>query len=126
MGVEITSHGDWKHLEAFLNDVKDADIFSTLGNYGQLGVEALSNATPIGSGETAQSWFYRIVQRKGYFSIRWYNGHIVDGVPIAVILQYGHGTGTGGYVQGRNYIMPAIQPIFDVIEKEVSAILSEH
>jgi hypothetical protein len=78
-----------------------------------MGVAALSNATPVETGETANAWYYKIVRRKGYYSIRWYNSHIEDGMPIAVLLQYGHGTGTGGYVQGRDYINPAIRPIFD-------------
>jgi hypothetical protein len=79
----------------------------------------LAAATPEDSGLTAHSWSFDVVSRKGYYSIRWYNSHVVDGRPIAILLQYGHGTGTGGYVQGRDYIMPAIRPIFDQIEAEV-------
>ena len=124
--IKITQRGSFDNLEAFLNGVKDADLFSTLEQYGSLGANALSNATPVESGETAASWYYEIIQRKGYFSIRWKNRHVEDGVPIAVILQYGHGTGTGGYVEGRDYIMPAIRPIFDLIEREVIALLSAH
>ena len=92
--------------------------FAVLNKYGSLGVNALSNATPVESGLTAASWSYSIQQRPGYYSIRWHNSHIEDGIPIAVFLQYGHGTGTGGYVQGRDYIMPAIRPIFDQIAAE--------
>lgn len=87
--------------------------FSVLEKYGALGVAALQSATPVDSSETANSWYYEIVQRKGYYSVRWNNRHVEDGRPIAVLLQYGHATGTGGYVEGRDYINPAIRPIFD-------------
>jgi len=81
-----------------------------------MGVDALSNATPVETSFTSRSWYFKTVVRgKSYYSIRWHNSHVVDGIPIAVILQYGHGTGTGGYVQGRDYIMPAIRPVFDKI-----------
>lgn len=98
--------------------MKSAQLFAVLEKYGALGVAELSAATPVESGETAASWSYTIVQRPGYYSIRWHNSHQNDGVPIAVILQYGHGTGTGGYVEGRDYIMPAIRPIFDEMANE--------
>jgi len=98
--------------------MKTLELNAILNKYATLGQNALSNATPVESGETAASWYYTIVQRPGYYSIRWHNRHVEDGVPIAVILQYGHGTGTGGYVQGRDYIMPAIRPIFDQIVDE--------
>jgi hypothetical protein len=126
MSIKLTQKGEFDHLEAFLTGMKESDLGSVISQYGELGANALSNATPVESGETAASWYYEIVQRPGYFSIRWNNHHVEDGVPIAVILQYGHGTGTGGYVQGRDYIMPAIRPIFDLIEKEVVALLSKH
>lgn len=116
--ITITEKGDFSNTERYLARLKKADLFAVLGKYGSLGVAALSNATPIESGLTAASWSYSIKQRPGYYSIRWHNSHIVDGIPIAVILQYGHGTGTGGYVQGRDYIMPAIRPVFDQIVAE--------
>lgn len=84
-----------------------------------MGRNALSNATPHESGATAQAWTYTIESGAGYHSIRWHNSHSNEGVNIAVILQYGHGTGTGGYVQGRDYINPAMRPIFDQIANEV-------
>jgi hypothetical protein len=84
-----------------------------LNKYGTMGVNVLSNATPVDSGITAGSWYYTIEQRRGYYSIRWHNRHDVNGTPLAVMLQYGHGTGTGGYVEGRDFIMPAIRPIFE-------------
>lgn len=85
-----------------------------------MGVSALSSATPVDSSETANSWYFTIVQRKGYYSIRWHNRHVEHGVPISVLLQYGHATGTGGYVQGRDYINPAIRPIFDQMVSDFS------
>ncbi|HEY7418459.1 MAG TPA: hypothetical protein VH593_24985 [Ktedonobacteraceae bacterium] len=126
MGIEITEKGSFNNTETYLKKLKSSDLYATLGKYGSLGVAALSNATPTETGLTAASWYYEIVQRKGYYSIRWHNNHMVDGRPIAILLQYGHGTGTGGYVQGRDYIMPAIRPIFDQIAadawREVSKI----
>jgi len=103
--------------------MNEKELFATLGKFGSVGVNALSNATPTESGETANSWYYTIEQRRGYYSIRWHNRHIEDGVPIAVILQYGHGTGTGGYVEGRDYINPAIRPVFDQIAAEADKAL---
>ncbi|WP_334465001.1 HK97 gp10 family phage protein [Acutalibacter sp. JLR.KK004] len=91
---------------------------SALDRYGRRGVSALASATPVESGETAASWSYEIQNGDGTAAITFKNSHIVDGVPIAIILQYGHGTGTGGWVEGRDYINPAIQPIFDEIVEE--------
>ena len=116
--ITITQKGSFKNTERYLSRLKKAQLFAILGKYGSLGVTALSNATPIESGETAAAWTYSIVQRPGYYSIRWHNSNTHKGVPIAVLLQYGHGTGTGGYVQGRDYINPAVRPIFDQIANE--------
>jgi hypothetical protein len=116
--ITITQKGSFDNTERYLARLKKAQMFAVLNKYGTLGTNALSNATPVESGLTSESWFHSIQQRPGYYSIRWHNSHIEDGVPIAVILQYGHGTGTGGYVQGRDYIMPAIRPIFDQIVAE--------
>lgn len=116
--ITITQKGDFNTTTKYLNRLKREDLSKILNKYGNLGVVALSNATPRETGLTAESWYYSIVARKGYYSIRWHNHHIEDGIPIAVILQYGHGTRTGGYVQGRDYIMPAIRPLFDQIAAE--------
>jgi len=116
--ITFTEKGSFNNTEKYLSHLKSADLYATLGKYGTLGVNALSNATPVETGETAQSWYYEIVQRTGYYSIRWHNRHVEDGRPIAILLQYGHGTRTGGYVQGRDYIMPAIRPIFDQMAAE--------
>lgn len=117
--ITITQKGSFNNTERYLNRLKHAQVTSILQRYGSIGVNALSNATPVESGVTAASWTYSIVQRPGYYSIRWHNSHENKGVPIAVLLQYGHGTGTGGYVQGRDYINPAVRPIFDQIANEV-------
>lgn len=113
MGISFTQRGSFKNIESYLRRVDHDRVFSILEKYGEMGVAALSAATPVDSSETASSWYYEIVKRKGYYSIRWNNRHVEDGRPIAILLQYGHATGTGGYVEGRDYIMPAIRPIFD-------------
>lgn len=111
--ITIKQKGDFKKLNSFLEKSKGALKLSRLDTYGQKGVEALRNMTPIDSGETAKSWDYHIERSKDRVSIIFTNSNIQNGVPIAVILQYGHGTGWGGYVQGRDYINPAIRPVFD-------------
>lgn len=116
--ITITQKGDFNTVEKYLNRLKTEDQRAILNKYGNLGVVALSNATPRDSGLTSESWYFSIVSRPGYYSIRWHNRNIRDGIPIAVLIQYGHGTGTGGYVEGRDYIMPAMRPIFDQIAAE--------
>lgn len=117
--IEVTQKGDWEPTRRWLSRLSKLQLAAVLSKYGQQGVDALSNATPVETGLTARSWYYEIVTRgNSYFSIRWHNSHMESGIPIAMILQYGHGTGTGGYVQGRDYIMPAIRPVFDRILAE--------
>ena len=117
--ITITQKGSFKNTEKYLDHLSHDDVFAILSKYGSLGVNSLSNATPRDTGLTAESWYYEIKQRKGYYSIVWHNNHVVSGRPIAIMLQYGHGTGTGGYVQGRDYIMPAIRPIFDQMVNDI-------
>jgi hypothetical protein len=117
--IEFTVSGSWGKTERWLAKLKDEQIFNILDQYGPQGVAALSNATPSETGLTAQSWRYEIVHKKGYHAIHWSNSNMVDGIPVAIMIQYGHGTGTGGYVQGRDYINPAIRPIFDRILAEI-------
>lgn len=95
------------------------DLFSALEQYARQGVSALSSATPVDSGLTAGSWDYEIRKSRGFYQIIWTNGNVVDGRPIAIMLQYGHGTGTGGYVEGQDYINPAMKPVFDQISENV-------
>jgi hypothetical protein len=116
--ITFTQTGNFDKTEAYLARLKQEDLSAVLNKYGEMGVNALSNATPVDSGLTAQSWYYTIVSRRGYYSIRWHNSNVQSGLPIAVLIQYGHGTRNGGYVQGRDYIMPAIQPVFDQIAEE--------
>lgn len=113
--ISFRQKGDFSKLNRFLEKAKGAAHLSVLDKYGREGVAALSSATPVESGKTADSWFYEIERKKGSATIVFKNSNINNGVPIAIILQYGHGTGTGGWVEGRDYINPAIQPIFDKI-----------
>lgn len=117
--IVVEAKGNFKRLDAFLNKMSRGDLFKALDKFGRDGVNALASATPIDSGMTASAWNYEIRSSGGSWTITWSNSHIVDGVPIAIILQYGHGTGTGGYVQGRDYINPAIQPVMDRIAENV-------
>ena len=105
--------GDFSNTTKYLNKVKRLGILDILDKYGQAGVSALASATPVDSGVTSSSWSYAIEKSRGSLTISFHNSNINDGVPIAIILQYGHGTGTGGWVEGRDYINPAIQPVFD-------------
>lgn len=116
--ISVTQKGSFTKTEQYLKKLQEQNLLSALEKYGSQGVTALSNATPRDSGLTAESWTYTIVNRKGYYSIRWHNTNVRDGIPIAVLLQYGHGTRTGGYIQGRDYINPALRPIFDQIASE--------
>lgn len=116
--ITFSHKGDFKKTYNFLKRAKKLSM-DDLREYGELGVEALSQATPRDSGRTAESWYYQIVQTKDGYSLEFLNSNVVDGVPIAIIIQYGHGTGTGGYVQGRDYINPAIRPIFDDIARNL-------
>ena len=116
--IRITTNGDFNNTFRFLNKMSKFQINKILEKYGQMGVEALRSATPIDSGKTAESWGYEISVGKEGATIHWTNTNQNKGVYIAVILQYGHGTGTGGYVQGIDYINPAIRPVFDKIAEE--------
>lgn len=113
--ITLKQKGDFKKLDNFLERALRKAHAGKLDRYGRAGVEALRRATPVDSGTTANSWYYKIEQGPGTITLGFFNSNINDGVPIAIILQYGHGTGTGGWVQGRDYINPAIQPIFDQI-----------
>ena len=116
--IKFRQKGDFSKLTRFLEKTKEAVRFGDLDKYGREGVAALASATPVDSGLTADSWRYEITNKQGSAKITFYNSNIQNGVPIAIILQYGHGTRNGGWVQGRDYINPAIQPIFDKIVNE--------
>lgn len=111
--IRFGQKGDFSKTLNYFGKLRKAIRINGLDKYGRDGVAALASATPVESGETANSWYYEIHRNKETVSIEFYNSNINDGVPIAIILQYGHGTGTGGWVQGRDYINPAIRPVFD-------------
>ena len=113
--ISFRQKGDFSKLTSFLERAKETVHLGDLNKYGRQGVAALASATPIDSGETAEAWYYKIENNKESATITFYNSNVQNGVPIAIILQYGHGTRNGGWVEGRDYINPAIQPIFDQI-----------
>lgn len=115
--IEFRNKGDFKKTRKMLEKAEHMNIYSILRKYGELGVKALAESTPKDTGKTSESWSYSVKMDLHGASIYWSNSNIQNGIPIAVILRYGHGTGTGGYVQGRDYISPAIFPIFDGIAK---------
>ena len=115
--IEFKQKGDFAKLNRYLERMREVAKIGDLDKYGKEGVAALSSATPIDTGKTANSWSYKINRQNGSVSIDFYNSNFSNGVPIAIILQYGHATNNGGWVQGRDYINPAIQPIFDKIAK---------
>ena len=113
--ITIRSNGDFSKAMKYFERVKKAAKVDILDKYGKAGVAALSSATPVDSGVTAGSWYYKISRQNGSARIDFLNSNTENGFPVAIMLQYGHGTGTGGWVEGRDYINPAIQPIFDKI-----------
>lgn len=119
--IRVTQRGSFSNVEAFLKRMQSRKYLTGLEKYGPVGVAALAAATPVESAKTADSWYYEIHQRPGYFAIHWLNSNLEDPgqIPIAVLLQYGHGTRNGGFVQGRDYINPAMQPIFDQIAADM-------
>jgi hypothetical protein len=117
--IVIKHKGNFDKIEKFLKRASKSDYLHILEKYGREGVSALSSATPVDTGKTANSWGYEIQRFKGSAIISWTNSNVVNGVPIAIILQYGHGTQNGGYVLGRDYINPAIKPIFDKMAEDV-------
>lgn len=116
--IKFEQKGDFSKLTHYLERAKETVKLGDLDRYGQAGVNALSSATPVRTDLTANSWHYTIENSNGTVSISFHNSNIQNGVPIAIILQYGHGTRNGGWVQGRDYINPAIQPIFDSIAEK--------
>ena len=111
--IRIKHSGSFKNTERFLSKAQKLKLHNMLSRYAADGVQALAAATPVDSGKTASSWGYEVHISGSTYSVEWTNSNINNGVSIALILQFGHGTGTGGYVQGRDYINPAIRPIFD-------------
>lgn len=119
--IDFHIDGSSKKTENYLDSLLKGDMYSNLDKYGKVGVAALSNATPSRSGQTARSWGYRVIRNKTSPGIEWFNTNVNDGANIAVLIQYGHATRTGGYVHGRDYINPAMRGIFDQIASDVWA-----
>lgn len=117
--ISFAQHGDFEKSLTFMTRVRSRNVRSILEKYGQRGVETLASATPKATGKTAASWSYEIKMDDNGATLCWKNANIVDGVPIAVILQYGHGTRNGGYVEGTDYINPVMKPLFDEIAAEL-------
>lgn len=119
--IRVTTSGDFKRtrtkLEKWLN--LNGKILATLDKYGQMGVDLLSDATPRDTGETADSWAYEIGRQGGKYAIQWYNTHVENGAVVAILIQYGHGTGTGGYVSPVDYINPAMRGLFEQIRRDL-------
>lgn len=111
--------GDFSKTRKHFEKLQKAKYLDILDKYGNKGVQALSSATPVDTGLTASSWYYKIQEKPGQTSILFCNSNVNKGIPIAIILQTGHGTRNGGWVEGRDYINPAIRPIFDEIAKKV-------
>lgn len=125
--IKLSTSGNWDKTEQFLKKSSTlSNIKSTLSKYGDMGVRALSAATPIRTGETAASWTYEISVTGSKIEIAWSNSHKPYGAPVALLIQYGHGTRNGGYVQGIDYINPAMRPIFEQIESDILKEVSEY
>lgn len=126
MSIKLKSTGKYAKVQKYLEDVGNlgANIKSTLDRYGEMGVAALKEHTPKATGKTSESWFYRTTITSKSANVSWYNTNEEDGVNIAIIIQYGHGTRSGGYVRGRDYINPALRPVFDEMEQAIEKELS--
>lgn len=117
--ITFKHSGNFKNAERFMSTSRSEAFRSILNRYGRLGIDALVKATPVDTGITADSWDFWIAHHAGSYIITWTNSHVVNGAPIAILIQYGHATGSGGYVQGRDYINPTMKPIFEKIAKEL-------
>lgn len=118
-GITLEASGNYSSTTTWLQRMGRMSIESQLARYGAKGVKALASSTPVETGKTASSWSYSVTRKGDTWILSWENTNVVRGVPIAIILQYGHVTGTGGWVQGRDYINPAIKPIMDEIAEGV-------
>lgn len=117
--ITVKSEGSFNNIESFLYKMKKDDINSLLNNFGRQGVDALKINTPVDTGLAASSWDYQIEYKNGLYSIVWTNSNIESGVPVVILIQYGHATGTGGWVEGKDFINPAIRPLFDKFAQQL-------
>lgn len=119
MGITFSSKGTWKDTTKWLKNRKEEKFLKQLYKYGEAGVRALSEATPIDTGKTAMSWDYEIHASNGVYEIVWTNSNLAkDVLPVAILIQYGHATKNGGFVQGIDYINPALTPIFEKLAND--------
>lgn len=121
--MSLSWQGDYRATKRWMDKMEAGSVADVLRSCGEKGIEALSSATPVRTGKTAASWGFEAKTSSKGVTLTWTNSNVVNGVPIAIILQYGHGTGTGGYVHGRDYINPAMRPVFDEIESRISRML---
>ena len=119
MRISISNSGSFNKTDKFLKKMSENSVYSALQKYGEIGVAELAAATPIDSGRTSSAWDYRVIIDRTNARVQWYNNNENQGFSVAIGLQYGHGTGTGGYVIGRDYINPTMRPIFDKIADQV-------
>lgn len=117
--LTFSQSGDFGNTERFLKNVANDSFFANLEAYGKAGVQALADNTPRDSGETAMSWGYKVIRSRTNPGIEWYNTNVNDGTSVAILIQYGHATKSGGYISGRDYINPVIRPIFDKIAEDI-------
>lgn len=117
--ITISSKGSFSNTEKFLKRSIISNYNSIFEKYGKEGVRLLSSATPVDTGKTSESWAYEVKKSKSGISIEWSNSNVVNGVQIAVIIQYGHGTQNGAYIQGQDYINPVIKPLFDILTNDI-------
>lgn len=123
--MSLSWQGDYRATKRWMDKMEAGSVADILRSCGEKGIEALSAATPVRTGKTAASWGFEAKTSSKGVTLTWTNSNVVNGVPIAIILQYGHGTGTGGYVHGRDYINPAMRPVFDEIESRISRMLRD-
>lgn len=117
--ITFKHRGNFDLTEKFFRGLKDKKYRPIFEKYGREGIRVLSSATPKDSGLTANSWDYQILTKRNGFDIYWTNSNMVDGIPIVILLQYGHGTKSGSFVEGKDFINPAIKPIFDKIAENL-------
>lgn len=117
--LTFSQSGDFGNTERFLKNVNNDSFFANLEAYGKAGVQALADNTPRDSGKTATSWGYKVIRSRTNPGIEWYNTNVNDGTSVAILIQYGHATKSGGYISGRDYINPVIRPIFDKIAEDI-------
>lgn len=116
--IKLVARGGFKNVSSYIERLKENINIGTLDKYGKRGVEALASATPRDTGLTAASWQYSITRERGKATLYFHNTNFQNGIPIAIILQYGHATRNGGWVQGIDYINPAIRPIFEELANQ--------